>query len=710
MKKSIFNRKLFFDSLRQLKTVGIMATVVLGAFGILIPAGEYISSYRFSYIEDGVRFTEKVTSQVSSLDIQPLIILSYTVIAPLVTLVMFSFLNKRNSSDFFHSIPLKRETVFFSMFAACISWVAVALVVSTLTSALTAVILGDYFIVNFATVFVSLFTTLAASYMVAAAVSLAMSITGTTFNNVFVSLMILFIPRIFFHAIKSIVMLDIPFIVENAETGFLGSQTANISFGTLTALGMGLNNFEAMIYDFRSGIYAVVLGTVYLALAVYGFKKRKSEAAGNAAATKKLSVIYRTVLAAALSLIPCAIIFDCAIGETAFNASTLFTICVLYFIVALAYAIYELISSKKLSAMARSLPGLLIVAVLNLVILGTIFGARAYSMNFAPDADSIDYVSISELSEGYNDYFTARASKIKITDKTAVKIISDALKKEVELCKNDSSNYYEFRSKGDRRDIPFKIKAGLRSEVREIVLTGDEYAYVFGTLESSDTFKDMFKDLPEKNLNVDIYTSSIGYIDLNKKDAERIYLAFREDIQKASAADAYDIINSRSYDTGICNIDLSFAYGLENYSLDLQVTKKTPRAAKVAEEVLYEYLKLEQPAVIAELEKLGKVDKAPESDIWLQLCISNSEREGTEYINVPAYDAELLGDLAAFLKDCKDNTPSVDRAHIDVRLELQWNNKNDHSEYTARFILPSKKMPELLHRMLSNVYDEKIIY
>ena len=115
MKKRFFDVGLYLDGLRQLKIVGVMLFVILELEAILIPLGQYIAILqRLEYSPSAV-YNMGV---VNFLQMHPLLVLTFTVFAPVMMLYLFSFLNKRNSSDFYHSLPNPRLSLFFSFFAA----------------------------------------------------------------------------------------------------------------------------------------------------------------------------------------------------------------------------------------------------------------------------------------------------------------------------------------------------------------------------------------------------------------------------------------------------------------------------------------------------------------------------------------------------------------------------------------------------------------
>src|SRR5690554_5876311 len=111
--KKLFSFGLYIEGIKQLNFLGIFAFVVFAFEAILIPVGIVIG-----------RQNEEIISAESVIgwQVHPILVAAFVFIAPVMTLILFNFLNKRNSSDFYHSIPHTRFCLFFSYFASIASW------------------------------------------------------------------------------------------------------------------------------------------------------------------------------------------------------------------------------------------------------------------------------------------------------------------------------------------------------------------------------------------------------------------------------------------------------------------------------------------------------------------------------------------------------------------------------------------------------------
>ena len=148
MKKNNRALKLYFESLRQTRVIGIIFTVILTVASLLLLINGYINS--ISFIESmKLQDPDYVHSPeiISFIEFNPLYITLPFVMAPILALTAFSFLNKRSSSDFYHSITQKRSTLFTAC-AASFCWLIFAAVVSTVIGIITALCFKEIFIIN----------------------------------------------------------------------------------------------------------------------------------------------------------------------------------------------------------------------------------------------------------------------------------------------------------------------------------------------------------------------------------------------------------------------------------------------------------------------------------------------------------------------------------------------------------------------------------
>ena len=182
--KYVFNFKLYLEGLKKIRLVGIIAGIIVLIGNALPPVTNLLERTQ----GDG----SATILTASNFAIPTLFLLFLT---PFFFLSMYSFLNKRNESDFYHAIPYKRSCVLLTFLASIYTWIWGLLLVSLLlTGLLWALCPG----VSFAfSVIPQLFGVYAATALyIGAFVLLAMTLTGTVISNIAVSGILLFFVRL----------------------------------------------------------------------------------------------------------------------------------------------------------------------------------------------------------------------------------------------------------------------------------------------------------------------------------------------------------------------------------------------------------------------------------------------------------------------------------------------------------------------------------
>ena len=223
-----FDARIFGEGIRQLKIVGILFTVVMCLEALLIPIGTVIQAQQ-------IRTVEMTRSLVTLLRMHPLIVLPMYTLAPVAVLMLFSFLNKRRASDFYHAIPVTRAAMFISLFAAVMFWVLLSILASSAVSVVTCLCLSQHIQLDLSGVGMLLLNTFLGAAFVAACTALAMSITGTLFNNIVVAGLIFFAPRLLLTVCRMLIHGYVN-ILSGGIDGILLDASYNIPLGILTGV------------------------------------------------------------------------------------------------------------------------------------------------------------------------------------------------------------------------------------------------------------------------------------------------------------------------------------------------------------------------------------------------------------------------------------------------------------------------------------------
>ena len=102
---------LIAEGFRQCRTVGILFLVIMILGAVAVPVMEYINAGTMDSINVGN--AEKVSTTIicSYPSSHPLLLLAVFA-APLMTLILFHFLDNRAASDLYHALPHKRITLY----------------------------------------------------------------------------------------------------------------------------------------------------------------------------------------------------------------------------------------------------------------------------------------------------------------------------------------------------------------------------------------------------------------------------------------------------------------------------------------------------------------------------------------------------------------------------------------------------------------------
>ncbi|MCL2368381.1 MAG: ABC transporter permease, partial [Oscillospiraceae bacterium] len=413
--------------------------------------------------------------------------------APFLTLFLFSFLNKRNSSDFYHAIPHKRETLFLSFLAVILTWVLGGMALSTgVALTIFALAPAGVVLINMSSVLLTLLGFAVGSLLVIAATLMAMSITGTTFSNIVTALLILFLPRALITSFIGMVV-NMTQVVSMENFGILGDYAYNIVFSFLNSLfAGGLVQGTPFIGHI---LYTAVLALLYFGATLVLFKRRKSETAQSPALNRVVQAVVRISLAFLITLIAIFIILNG--GGIRYN---LIFVVAIYALAVIAYFAYELIATKRISSLKRSLPGLLILVLLNVVFITGVNLAQGMILNRDIPAGAVAHVRIHEtgFSGGWQEplsYEELRAREIALSDPQLTDILLDTLAQNIRNIRGEETTGFGWWPVY-HYTIFFETTTG-RTIRRNLALNPEINEALNEVLNNHPAYREAFLTLPE---------------------------------------------------------------------------------------------------------------------------------------------------------------------------------------------------------------------
>ncbi len=609
-KKTTFSLKMLWEGFRQCKMIGIFAAVIIVLGAVLAPTAQAIEM-------SGSPYHTKVVYEAWSANPVMLLVL---VAAPLMTLILFHFLDSRAASDLYHALPHKRITLYLSYAGAVLTWVVLLLALGTLTSLITCGFVHNYIallkdsLIPFA---VSLFCI---SFLLVAGVLVSMSITGTVFTNILFSGILLFLPRFCAFALQRSMVGSLPFLTDSMETGFFRNANNLLFAGVSAVFGIsdeGMAIEDVLAPGWQPLLYTFLLGLVYFLIAAFLFCRRRSEAAGQSAPSRLLQHIYRIVVTMTICIFIVCVLHMDIVNHTA--GSSWFMYLIFYLAAALVYFAYELITTRKWHNLLTALPGLGIVALLNVGILLGMHLAQNHIVAQRPamqeiesvsfcNTDGINYVSSSSYLS-YQDYVNLESRDIEITDPTAVTLVSYYLDENLKTWEESasayenkyytsaSSDYYNVETASaaaNRNDIYYAYHVIIRTKDktlnRLIYVPAAETEKLLSALQSNQAYVDAWRNPPEAIEGTATLSDQAGSYYLSADQAEELLQSYREELQTVDFERLYQQVqNGTVEDTWVSAIDYSFRKKGKLYNLDCSIYEgMTPKTAKKYYEMIYE--------------------------------------------------------------------------------------------------------------------------
>lgn len=441
-KNRIFQLDLFWEGIRQLRTIGIMSAVIMAFCAIANPVKANLDNLKYWESRMNAHYTGSYFHDYTILRMNPFVFGLTYVVVPLMTLYLFNYLNHRNSCDFYHSIPAKRESQFFSFGASILAWNLAILVESLLLSSICGKLCSTIN-VTYTDLWKLILTIVAGCIFVFSVIMLAMSVTGTNFNNIALTGMILFVPRVLGLVYTAILTENLPILPENFGR-FLLNSSLNVVTGPVFSV---FDNTEFQ-WEYGGIVYTMVLGLLMGAAALFLFTRRKSEKANQSAVSGKLQLIIRLIPAVLFSMIPLAILFEKIIKKEELDNEFWFTVICFYIAAVIVYFLYEMISTKRIRGIFKTAKGLIGLVVFDVVFFAALMISYQVELNTVPTADEVKSVRV-ELGRGYHnqDYWVDAISQIELDNSELAQLLTGELAQNVQSIKDHNTrqmyeNYY----------------------------------------------------------------------------------------------------------------------------------------------------------------------------------------------------------------------------------------------------------------------------
>lgn len=596
-KNQFFDMRLYKEGIRQLRIPGVVSGVILLLCGTLMPLMQMIEMYDRQQYWTSEGITGVMQTILELYTVNCLLWICPYILAVVMPIMLFRFLNQRNSSDFYHSIPQTRVCVAVSFLLAVLTWVIGLLVGAGLLSCLFAEAL-PYLTVDWSNVLQLMVQLVTASILAVGGTFLAISVTGTIFTNFAVAMMLLYVPTVLAVVLEANVVGKLYFVQSISEMLLY-------KYNNLTNLMLSLFDFSESS-TLISAVYTTVLGILYGMIGVCMYHRRNSEAAGKSASSSWLKAVFRVTPAFVLTLIPLSMIYQ----QELTDSTEVFLIVVIYIVAVVVYFLYELFSTGKWKSAVQSLKGLWLLAVLNVVSLLIVNGITLYAQNCLPRADEI--VSVRFMSDSYN-YYGQNLEETELTSEEICTFTSKALKHTVKNLNEDTYwNYYD-----NCRSVAIETKWG--TIYRYLYLTYAQEQELSAILAKSEAYKNVYLSLPD----LQEWEVDSSYTWKDSGSAERVYQVLKSELQEIGFEDWYNYINTdASSEWAYLSFDKVGGNGYLHIPISLRMLPKT--YAQYVEELAVETSEARLQYLSSVFEKISTGELG--GDVWFTLLDIEADR------------------------------------------------------------------------------------
>lgn len=408
MKNRKHNCGLFWESFRDLKMIGLTATVLYFIYELI-----YITGLQVDYMSFTHMGATKFDNCVEIQDFLPPFVVLTLVVVPLLMVVAFRYAANRKMSDFFYAVPHTRLSMFWTKMAAVFAWTLIVIATAFLVVLIGTITLPNVYM-HVGSCLTTILKVVISILLVMGAFALGITVTGTILTNITTSLIILLVPRI-------VLLILVNFIESATPRAPLGDEI--IKF--LSESNIIFQYFASDI-DILSGSVGVISTTVeaviYLVLATFLYRIRPSETAGKTEIHPAVGIVTRIMVA----IVPASI----AAGYWADGGEIGWGI-FLFLLAIAAYMVYELMTVRKSDHFKKSLKWIAAIPAYT-VLITVISKSIIFNINsYTPDLGLLKNVVINEMP--YN-YKIIKVANDTIIDRDNLEILAHAC--------SSGDNYY----------------------------------------------------------------------------------------------------------------------------------------------------------------------------------------------------------------------------------------------------------------------------
>ncbi len=338
----------------------------------------------------------------------------------------FSFLTKRADSDYYHSLPVSRRGLFWSITLAALTWVTATVLTSVIFTTLIFTISKTAFVPLYPLVAVPFYVI--STMLVFAAAAIACSLTGTLITDIALTLIVLFLPRFVQFVIARGIVAQAQIVSWIDLPWYLKPET-NIATGQIVVLSRTI--LQNQLYNWGNFAYSLLLMAAELFAGCLLFKRRHSEIAEHGAKNTKMQTLFACLLVLPILLL----LVSGAVNLTRQNI-------LLIAVIAIGcYAIYQIVVLRRMKKVLLSLPWFLIPGLLTVCLHFGVRTAGDAMRNDVPMQQDVAYIEFPGVDRASDtvSYASYLVAQIDFDDEDLIEYVLSTLRDNV-----DSYNQYGY--------------------------------------------------------------------------------------------------------------------------------------------------------------------------------------------------------------------------------------------------------------------------
>ncbi len=506
-----FNRKLFWDTMLQLRTMGITYFVICLVVSFMGPVVMSIGGS-----------TAFVPIQMFT----PVLVFLMTGGAVTMVFSAFSHLFSRRASDYFDALPTKRVAIAASRFSAVMAWLWGIVLVTAVSTTLSYGLMCGQWHWDYVAWICGYYGTV--SLFFAAATLCGVSLTGTRFSAFIVSGLVAFTIRFLLLQFASAITYFAP-VVSYHGFGLLLNPYSNIATATVMGVSEMANPYDLVRLMTTAGsmIYTFAVGLVYVAAGLWLYHIRKSETAEKGAPNPLLQTVYRCGITLPFILTFVLEYYLVKYANPEANIPGLIITALVSSLI--VYLIFEIITQKKIKGLWKTLPHYVALMVFCVLF---VFAAKSVAnaqMHIALEPENVSELSM--ISKNYeNSYADILIDDLLIIDPQINTLLVDALKNNVQGY--DSRDYH--LASMQSVTVRFHLKQG-GSIVRELKLTSLQVQSLKRLLTDNKDYMRQLRRLPNAS-EIESYKLD-ALVSITQEQLQTLYRLLASDMQWLSDED-----------------------------------------------------------------------------------------------------------------------------------------------------------------------------